>query len=82
MDSYVDVIRINAYFLGIACRHCNESWKESQILNPAIDIGQIEGGFIQGLGLFTLEEPLFSPATGQVITGGPSNYMIFHASSV
>ncbi len=45
-------------------------------LNPAIDIGQIEGGFIQGLGLFTLEEPLFSPATGQVITRGPSNYKI------
>lgn len=25
-------------------------------LNPAIDIGQIEGGFIQGMGLFTMEE--------------------------
>ena len=25
-------------------------------LNPAIDIGQIEGGFIQGYGLFCLEQ--------------------------
>ncbi len=38
-------------------------------LNPTIDnIGQIEGGFIQRLALFTLKEPLYSPATGQVIT--------------
>lgn len=45
-------------------------------LNPAIDIGQIEGAFVQGMGLFTLEEPLFSPTTGRVITRGPSNYKI------
>jgi len=51
-------------------------------LNPAIDIGQVEGGFIQGLGLFTLEEPLFSPATGQVITRGPSNYKIPTADDI
>jgi xanthine dehydrogenase molybdopterin-binding subunit B len=41
---------------------------------PAIFI--IQDAIIQGLGLFTLEEPLFSPANGQVITPGPSNYKI------
>ena len=51
-------------------------------INPAIDIGQVEGGFVQGLGLFTLEEPLFSPATGQVITRGPSNYKIPSADDI
>ncbi|EFX65041.1 hypothetical protein DAPPUDRAFT_303976 [Daphnia pulex] len=51
-------------------------------LNPAIDIGQVEGGFVQGLGLFTLEEPLFSPANGQVITRGPSNYKIPSADDI
>lgn len=50
-------------------------------LNPAIDIGQIEGGFVQGLGLFTLEEPLFSPA-GYIITRGPSNYKIPSADDI
>jgi len=51
-------------------------------LNPAIDIGQIEGGFIQGLGLFTLEEPLYSPTTGQLLTRGPSNYKIPSADDI
>ncbi len=44
--------------------------------------GQVEGGFVQGLGLFTLEEPLFSPANGQVITRGPSNYKIPSADDI
>lgn len=50
-------------------------------LNPALDIGQVEGGFVQGLGLFTLEEPLFS-TSGQVITRGPSNYKIPSADDI
>ncbi|KAK0098372.1 hypothetical protein PV326_008961 [Microctonus aethiopoides] len=44
-------------------------------LNPAIDIGQVEGGYIQGLGLFTLEELIFSP-TGTLYSRGPGAYKI------
>ncbi|XP_006901194.1 PREDICTED: xanthine dehydrogenase/oxidase [Elephantulus edwardii] len=44
-------------------------------LNPAIDIGQVEGGFVQGLGLFTLEELHYSPE-GSLHTRGPSTYKI------
>ncbi|XP_059516200.1 xanthine dehydrogenase/oxidase isoform X2 [Myotis daubentonii] len=44
-------------------------------LNPAIDIGQVEGGFVQGLGLFTLEELHYSPE-GNLLTRGPSTYKI------
>ncbi|XP_070285048.1 xanthine dehydrogenase/oxidase isoform X1 [Myotis yumanensis] len=44
-------------------------------LNPAIDIGQVEGAFVQGLGLFTLEELHYSPE-GNLITRGPSTYKI------
>ncbi|XP_034952751.1 xanthine dehydrogenase [Chelonus insularis] len=44
-------------------------------LNPAIDIGQVEGGFIQGLGLFTLEELIYSP-TGTLYSRGPGAYKI------
>uniref|UniRef100_A0A2A4K8J0 xanthine dehydrogenase n=2 Tax=Heliothis virescens TaxID=7102 RepID=A0A2A4K8J0_HELVI len=44
-------------------------------LNPAIDIGQIEGGFIQGYGLFTLEELIYSP-NGTLFSRGPGAYKI------
>ena len=30
-------------------------------LNPAVDIGQIEGGFVQGMGWLTTEELVFAP---------------------
>ena len=33
-------------------------------LNPAIDIGQIEGAFIQGMGWLTMEELVWHPQTG------------------
>ena len=45
-------------------------------INPAIDYGQIEGAFVQGMGLFTLEESLWSRATGQIFTRGPGTYKI------
>ncbi|KFZ60081.1 Aldehyde oxidase, partial [Antrostomus carolinensis] len=44
-------------------------------INPAIDIGQIEGAFIQGVGLYTLEEIYYSPE-GEQLTLGPDTYKI------
>uniref|UniRef100_A0A9J8ANH5 Aldehyde oxidase 6 n=1 Tax=Cyprinus carpio carpio TaxID=630221 RepID=A0A9J8ANH5_CYPCA len=44
-------------------------------INPSIDIGQIEGAFMQGLGLYTMEELKFSPS-GVLYTRGPSQYKI------
>ncbi|XP_074520486.1 aldehyde oxidase 6 isoform X2 [Halichoeres trimaculatus] len=44
-------------------------------VNPSVDIGQIEGAFIQGLGLYTMEELKFSPS-GLLYTRGPSQYKI------
>ncbi|KAI4874108.1 hypothetical protein NFI96_028851, partial [Prochilodus magdalenae] len=50
-------------------------------LNPALDIGQVEGGFVQGLGLYTIEELQFSP-DGALRTRGPSDYKIPALSDV
>jgi len=44
-------------------------------LNPAIDLGQIEGGFIQGMGWLTTEELVFD-AEGRLTTHAPSTYKI------
>src|SRR5258708_22623259 len=44
-------------------------------LNPAVDLGQIEGGFIQGMGWLTTEELVFDE-TGALRTHAPSTYKI------
>lgn len=48
-------------------------------INPAIDIGQIEGGFIQGMGWLTSEELYWVPEgrkQGHLFTHAPSTYKI------
>jgi xanthine dehydrogenase large subunit len=50
-------------------------------LNPAIDIGQIEGGFVQGMGWLTMEE-LWWNDKGKLMTHAPSTYKIPVASDV
>ncbi|WP_144156984.1 xanthine dehydrogenase molybdopterin binding subunit [Paraburkholderia sp. BCC1885] len=46
-----------------------------QSINPAIDIGQVEGGFIQGMGWLTTEE-LWWNRDGRLMTHAPSTYKI------
>jgi xanthine dehydrogenase large subunit len=45
-------------------------------LNPAVDIGQVEGAFIQGMGWLTMEELVWHPKTGMLTTHAPSTYKI------
>ncbi|CAF1603943.1 unnamed protein product, partial [Adineta ricciae] len=58
-------------------------------LNPQIDIGQIEGGFMQGVGLYTMEELQWGDEKqhgwippGQLYTLGPDTYKIPSFSDV
>ncbi len=44
-------------------------------LNPAIDMGQIEGGFVQGMGWLTTEELVYGD-DGRFLTHAPSTYKI------
>jgi len=46
-----------------------------QSINPAIDLGQVEGGFIQGMGWLTTEE-LWWNGDGRLMTHAPSTYKI------
>jgi len=50
-------------------------------LNPALDIGQVEGAFIQGMGWLTMEELVWHPNDGSakaglLLTHAPSTYKI------
>ena len=44
-------------------------------LNPAIDLGQIEGGYVQGAGWLTTEELVYDDK-GRLMTHAPSTYKI------
>ena len=50
-------------------------------LNPAVDMGQIEGGFVQGAGWLTSEEPWWDDK-GALRTHAPSTYKIPTSSDV
>ncbi|MBB3118317.1 xanthine dehydrogenase molybdopterin binding subunit [Pseudoduganella violacea] len=53
----------------------NALYDAGNSLNPAIDIGQVEGAFIQGMGWLTTEE-LWWNAGGKLMTHAPSTYKI------
>ena len=44
-------------------------------INPSIELGQIEGGFVQGQGWLTIEEVNWN-SKGQITTFSPSTYKI------
>ena len=46
-----------------------------QSINPAIDKGQIEGAYVQGMGWLTMEEIIWDKK-GKLLTHGPSTYKI------
>lgn len=58
------------------CTHANIKMDVGRSINPAIDYGQIEGAFVQGMGLFTMEESLWHRGSGQIFTRGPGAYKI------
>ncbi len=50
-------------------------------INPALELGQIEGGFVQGQGWLTMEEVRWKD-NGQITTFSPSTYKIPVASDI
>lgn len=72
----VDTLTGEYKALGVDILHdCGRS------LNPAIDQGQVEGGFVQGMGWLTTEELWWAP-NGGLATHSPSTYKIPVASDL
>ncbi len=75
-EALVDTLTGESRLLRVDILHdCGDS------LNPAVDLGQIEGGFIQGVGWLTSEQ-LWWNERGQLQTHAPSTYKIPTCSDV
>ncbi|KAJ2951736.1 hypothetical protein O0L34_g13901 [Tuta absoluta] len=44
--------------------------------NPTVDVGQVEGAFVQGLGYFTTEKLVYDEKTGKLLTNRSLNYHV------
>ncbi|KAJ2907096.1 putative xanthine dehydrogenase protein [Zalerion maritima] len=66
---------------GWTCTRADVLMDVGRSINPAIDYGQIQGAFVQGMGLFTMEESLWfgrgaGKMKGVLATRGPGAYKI------
>ena len=79
----LDTLRPQRFFDGRGYFFAQDQQGVSILLpiNPALDIGQIEGGFVQGMGWLTSEE-LHWRADGKLMTHAPSTYKIPTAADV
>ena len=51
-------------------------------LNPLVDLGQLEGGFMMAIGYFLTEEVVFAEGSGEQLTLGAWEYKVPHACAM
>ncbi|XP_063547084.1 xanthine dehydrogenase-like [Cydia strobilella] len=51
-------------------------------INPALDVGQVEGAFVQGLSLWLIEDVIYNRHNGEIYTDRTWNYHIIGATDI
>ncbi|KAG8310054.1 hypothetical protein J6590_071591 [Homalodisca vitripennis] len=51
-------------------------------LSPEVDVGQIEGAYVMGLALFTIEDLIYDDQTGRLLTNHTWNYKVPGAKDI
>lgn len=74
--SAISVVEVDTLTGDWSCLSSHIKMDIGRPINQAIDFGQIEGAFVQGMGLFTMEQSLWFRRNGALFTTGPGNYKI------
>jgi xanthine dehydrogenase large subunit len=73
-------VEIDAFTGGYLTRRVDIVYDVGDSLSPLVDVGQIEGGFLQGLGWMTLEDLRWDeapgPSQGRLLTQSASTYKL------
>nr|MDQ3398588.1 molybdopterin-dependent oxidoreductase [Deinococcota bacterium] len=71
----VSEVEVDGFTGEMALRRVDIVQDAGDSLNPLVDLGQIEGGFVQGMGWLTTEELVWGE-DGRLLTFAPSTYKI------
>uniref|UniRef100_A0A8C4QXE0 Aldehyde oxidase n=1 Tax=Eptatretus burgeri TaxID=7764 RepID=A0A8C4QXE0_EPTBU len=76
MDPVRESLPPNVTWLELvkACFNKKINLRAQHCLNPAIDVGQVEGAFIMGLGYWLTERVTYDPVSGRLLTRGTWEY--------
>lgn len=75
-------VEVNCYTGEVSVLTADIVMDIGKSLNPSIDVGQIEGAFMMGLGSVTTEQLKRDLATGKLLSSGPDHYKIPTVSDV
>ncbi|GJP64164.1 hypothetical protein CLOP_g21181 [Closterium sp. NIES-67] len=72
----VSEVEVDVATGSVSVLRCDIHYDCGRSLNPAVDIGQVEGAFVQGQGFFTSEEVVVDEASGKLLTDGTWSYKV------
>ncbi|MEM9346132.1 MAG: xanthine dehydrogenase molybdopterin binding subunit [Planctomycetota bacterium] len=72
-------VTIDRFTGDLVVDRCDVLMDIGRMINPGIDLGQLYGGFIQGMGWCTTEELVYGPS-GELLSKSPTTYKVPNAT--